>query len=105
MAVHAFHSQIHFVKGGAANLVNFFWAENKEDVAKVKRTLSHLVFGSGDFVKRLYEVLNFAEWKLAYFGESCALELAGTARPEMCPPINGRSAKALRFLGFDVPAT
>jgi hypothetical protein len=104
MAVHAFYEQIRFVKGGKANLITFFWAQNKEDVEGVKRTLGHLVFGAGDFVKRLYEVLNFPEWKLAYFGESCALELSGTVKSEMCPPMNGRSAKALHFIGFDVPA-
>ena len=32
----------------------------------------------------------------------CALELYGTIRPTECPPINGRMAKALRYLGFDV---
>src|SRR5579863_6637598 len=31
-----------------------------------------------------------------------ALELYGTIRPTECPPINGRMAKALRYLGFDV---
>lgn len=32
----------------------------------------------------------------------CALELYGTIRPTECPPINGRMAKALRYLGLDV---
>jgi hypothetical protein len=41
--------------------------------------------------------------KLGYFGQFCALELFGTVKPEECPPMNGRMAKALRYLGFDVP--
>jgi hypothetical protein len=45
-----------------------------------------------------------AEFKLGYFGYFCALELIGTVKPEVCPPINGRMGKALRFLGFDVRA-
>jgi hypothetical protein len=32
----------------------------------------------------------------------CALELYGTIKPQDCPPMNGRMAKALRYLGFDV---
>jgi hypothetical protein len=43
--------------------------------------------------------------KLGRFGRFCALELDGTVKPEECPPINGRMAKALRYLGFDVKGT
>jgi hypothetical protein len=105
MGVHAFEEQIRFIKGGYSAIIEFFWKENDEDVERVRRSFSHLVFGSGEFIKRLYDVLNLPEWKIRYFGESCALELSGTIRPDMCPPMNGRSAKGLRRLGFDVPAS
>ncbi len=39
------------------------------------------------------------------FGRFCALELYGTIKPAECPPMNGRMAKALRYLGFDVQGT
>lgn len=105
MAIHAFEEQIRFIKGGYSAIVEFFWKENNEDVEHVRRTLGHLIFGKDEFIRRLYDILNFPEWKIHYFGESCALELSGTVRPEMCPPMNGRSAKGLRFIGFDVPAS
>lgn len=40
--------------------------------------------------------------KLGMFGYFRALELYGTLKPEDCPPINGRIAKAMRYLGYDV---
>jgi len=105
MGVHAFEEQIRFIKGGYAAIIEFFWKENQEDVKRVKRSLAHLLFGKDEFIRRLYDVLNFPEWKIRYFGESCALELTGTVRPDICPPMNGRSAKGLRYIGFNVPAS
>ena len=104
MGIHAFEEQIRFIKGGYAAIIDFFWKANNEDVDRVRRSLVHLVFGKGEFIRRLYDVLNFPEWKIRYFAESCAMELSGTIRPDICPPMNGRSAKGLRRLGFNVPA-
>jgi hypothetical protein len=104
MSLHAFVEQLRFVKGGLANLPATFWEANGGDLDKVKRTLLHLIHGAGDFVYRLHDVLYAPEFKLGYFGYFCALELIGTVKPEVCPPINGRMGKALRFLGFEVRA-
>ena len=101
-AVHAFFEQLRFVKGGLPNLPNAFWSANGQDVVKVKRTLTYLIHGGGEFVERLHDVLYDPARKLAYFGRFCALELYGTVKPGDYPPINGRMAKALRYLGFDV---
>ena len=102
MSIHAFHERLRFVKGGEANLPVAFWRENNEDVVKVKRTLKYLVHGGGDFIQRLHDMLYDPARKLKSFGIFCGLELYGTIKPEDCPPINGRIAKALRYLGFDV---
>ncbi len=103
LSVHAVNEQLRFVKGGRANLPHAFWHANHEDISKVKRTFAYLLHGPHDFIRRLHDVLYGAE-KIAYFGKFCSLELYGTIKPEDCPPINGRMAKALRFLGFDVLA-
>ncbi len=100
MSLHAFSEQTRFVKKG--NLPDAFWKENDGNVEKVKQTLRYLVHGGGEFIDRLHDVLYDPTRKLGYFGLFCALELYGTIRPEDCPPINGRMAKALRYLGFDV---
>lgn len=101
-SVHAFYEQLRFVKGGLANLGTEFWSANDNDVAKAKRTFTHLLHGSGDFVDRLHAILYDPAMKLRYFGMFCGLELVGTVKPEEFPPINGRMAKSLRYLGFDV---
>ena len=104
LALHAFYEQSRFVKGGASNLPGAFWTANGNDVPNVTRTLGHLLHGPGDFVERLHDTLYDPAYKLGHFGLYCALELFGTMRPDVCPPVNGRMAKALRFLGFTVHA-
>lgn len=104
MSLHAFTEQLRFVKGGLANLPAAFWSANSDGVEKVRRTVSYLIHGPGDFVPRLHDVLYDQKMKLGLFGFFCALELYGTVRPDDCPPMNGRMAKALRYLGFDVKA-
>ena len=102
MSLHAFSEQLRFIKGGESNLGPEFWNRNDDDVQKVKSTLSHLLYGSGDFIQRLHDVIYDPSMKLKLFGRFCALELYGTLNPVDCPPMNGRMAKALRYLGFDV---
>lgn len=102
LSLHAFYEQLRFVEGGLKNLPIEFWRANGEDVEKVSRSLAILLHGEGDFVDRLYEFITVPEKKLAYFGKFCALELFGTIKPQFCPPMNGRTAKAMRFLGYRV---
>jgi len=102
ISLHAFEEQLRFTKGGLENLPKAFWTENADDVERVRRSLSHLMHESGDFIKRLHDLLYDKRYKLGLFGRFCALELYGTINPSECPPMNGRVAKALRYLGFDV---
>ena len=104
MSIHAFHARLRFVKGGLENLPTEFWKANNDNLGRVKFTLVHLLHGPGEFVERLHDVIYDSSKKLEGFGYFCALELYGTVHPDVCPPINGRMAKALRFLGFDVRA-
>ena len=93
------------MKGGADNLPTEFWTSNQDDVDKVRSTIMHLMYGKGDFIQRLHDVLYMPTMKLKMFGQFCALELYGTIKPDECPPMNGRMAKALRYLGFEVRGT
>lgn len=102
LSLHAFYEQLRFVKGGAENLPKEFWKLNKGDAARVVSTLSYFLHGPGEFIQRLHDILYDPSIKLKLFGRFCALELYGTIKPEECPPINGRIAKALRYLGFNV---
>lgn len=105
MSLHAFVEQLRFVKGGESKLPGEFWKANNDDVERVKDTLAYLVHGPDDFIKRLHDILYDPKMKLGRFGRFCALELYGTIKPEQCPPMNGRMAKALRYLGYDVRGT
>ncbi len=102
MALHAFNEQLRFVKGGAENLPAEFWLSNHDDETKVRDSLKYLVHGNGGFIQRLHDLLYLPSRKLGRFGRFCALELYGTIKPGECPPLNGRMAKALRYLGYDV---
>lgn len=102
MSLHAFTEQLRFVKGGRKNLPAEFWKVNNDDLDRVKSTLTYLLHGPGDFIQRFHDVLYDQSMKLKRFGYFSALELYGTIKPNECPPMNGRMAKAMRFLGFDV---
>jgi PLD-like domain len=102
VCIHAFAEQLRFVKGGFDNLVPTFWAENSNDDTRVRKTIAYFLYGEGDFIQRLHDILYDYRWKIAYFGLFCALELFGSVKPEQFPPVNGRMAKALRYIGFPV---
>jgi hypothetical protein len=73
-------------------------------VERVRESLTYFLHGYGDFIDRLHDVTSDDRWKLGLFGKFCAIELYGTVKPDECPPVNGRIAKALRFLGYPVAA-
>ncbi len=102
LSIHAFNEQLRYVKGGERNLGAAFWQENNDSVARVKSTLKYLLFGGGEFIDRLHDVLYEPTRKVKSFGLSCSLELFGTIKPNEYPPVNFRIAKGLRFLGYDV---
>jgi hypothetical protein len=101
VSLHAFGEQYRFVKK-EVTLPIAFWTDNDEDVHKVTKTLKYLLYGGGDFVVRLYDVLYGRSLKLRLFGLSCSLELFGTIKPEEFPAINQRIVKGLKYIGFDV---
>ncbi|TPK85681.1 hypothetical protein FJ936_09080 [Mesorhizobium sp. B2-4-13] len=102
LSLHAFAEQMRFVKGGHKNLPIEFWTRNADRVDHVKSSLAYLIHGPGDFIERFHDILYHPSRRIALFGYFSALELYGTIKPDECPPMNGRMAKALRYLGFDV---
>lgn len=67
--------------------------------------LLNYVFYEGreeDLWERLYTAARTPEYSLPHYGLNSIAELVGWARPEVEPPRNGRTSKALRALGFDV---
>ena len=99
----AFVEMLRFTKGGLENHIEAFKQDNS--IQQIRRSFHHLAFGPGDYVRRVYDCVFGPEYKLRHWGMSCTFELFGWVNKEGAPPLNGRSIKALRFLGLDVPYT
>lgn len=97
--VHAFYDRLRFVSGGLAGLRVDFAQRNS--LGAIKETLTYLLHGSGTALERAYDCIYDEKRRLGGFGEACVMELLGWTNEDR-PPINGRTIKALRFLGFDV---
>ncbi|GEM_PF-1758925 len=98
--VHAFYDRLRFFKGGHDTHVKAFKAAN--DVDRVRRTLSYLLFGRDEYVERLCRTIYDPRWRLSEFGASAAQELLGRVNNDGIPVFNDRTLKALHWLGFDV---
>lgn len=103
LVVHAFHDRFRFFDGGFPTMKKRFIADNPVD--RVKKTLQHLLFGSGDYVRRMADCIFEESWTLHHFGESCVQETYGWVNDEDVPICNGRTLKSLRWLGFPVHVT
>lgn len=99
IGVHAFYDRLRFVSGGISGLRVDFAQRNT--LTAIKDTLTYLLHGSGTSLERAYDCIYDEKRRLGGFGEACTMELLGWLDQDR-PPINGRTIKALRFLGFDV---
>ena len=70
----------------------------------VLQLLDYVLYGGKDdsLWERLYTAAREQEYYLPHYGLNSIAELIGWARPEVAPPRNGRTSKALRALGYDV---
>lgn len=66
--------------------------------------LSHVFYGGSpsDVPIRLWEGISNQNWKIDHIGRSALGELVGWALPDLYPPRNARTSKALRSLGHEV---
>lgn len=96
----AFVELLRFTSGGLSEHLKAFKKDN--DIRDIRATLSHLAFGGGDYVQRVYDCIFVPKFKLAHWGKNCTFELFGWTNREKVPPLNGRIIKALRYLGFSV---
>ena len=105
MSLHAFNEQFRFVRGGVKNLPAAFWKQNRDDVTKVKATLSYLLYGNGDFVERMHDILYDTSFKLHLFGQFCALELYGHRQARGVSADQWTHGQGAALLGYDVQGT
>jgi hypothetical protein len=98
-SVHAFYDRLRFVSGGLPGLRVEFGQKNT--LRAIKSTITYLLHGPGAALERAYDCLYDEKRRLSGFGEAGVMELLGWMDKDR-PPINGRTIKALRFLGFNV---
>ena len=98
--LHSFYDRLRFYPGGLDTLRQEFLGKN--DIEKVKESLSYLVFGNTEIVERMSNLIFNHKYKLNVFGQSNVQELIGWQNKEELPVINGRTTKILRYFGFDV---
>ncbi|HBP1919007.1 TPA: phospholipase D family protein [Pseudomonas aeruginosa] len=70
----------------------------------VRQLLYYVLYGgpNDEIWQRLYHAGRDSDYSIARYGLNSLAEVVGWARPELVPPRNGRTSKALRALGFDV---
>jgi hypothetical protein len=75
-------------------------AEGKTPV----ETIQYVLHGGAksDLAGRLWEATRSPRWKIPHLGVSSLGEMVGWAMPDLFPPRNMRSSKALKALGFEV---
>lgn len=101
VVLHSFHDRLRFFSGGLTTLKTKFLETN--DTTRIKRSLKHLLYGKGDIVERMSDLLyDDAEYKLNEFGQANIQELVGWISQDNLPVVNGRTTKILRYFGFNV---
>lgn len=98
--LHSFHDRLRFFEGGLESLQEAFMTKNSS--GDIRKTLTYLLFGPGDIVKRMCDAIYDSSYKLSEFGPANVQELVGWVNNEDLPVVNGRTTKVLRFYGFDV---
>ena len=98
--LHSFHDSFRFHRGGMEGLRRDFVGDN--DGQKVRRSLTHLIHGTGEMVRRMADLIYLQDYKLNHFGVANVQELVGWYNQEDLPVVNGRTTKMLRYFGFDV---
>ena len=79
-------------------------AERNKKGWDVRQLLHYVLYEGADknIWERLYHAGRDGEYSIPRYGLNSIAEVIGWARPELVPPRNGRTSKALRALGFDV---
>jgi hypothetical protein len=82
----------------------WLWEQRNNKGQSVIQLVYDILYG-GDNDKmweRLYHATHDSDLKIPHYGINSIGEIIGWALPEISPPRNGRTSKALRALGYDV---
>ncbi len=97
---HSIHDRFRFFLGGHETMKKVFTSEN--DLKQIQKVISYLLHGQDDFIKRMGTCIFDESYSINQIGRSAVQELLGWVNKEDIPICNGRTVKALRYLGFNV---
>ncbi len=100
LVCHSFYDRFRFYLGGHETMKVEFIRDN--DLNQIKKVLIYLFHGKDDFIDRMGTCIFNEEYKIYHVGRSVIQELLGWVNKENIPICNGRTVKALRYLGFNV---
>lgn len=85
-------------------LSEYLYKSRSESGKSILESLYYLFYGGPQdrTPDRIWDVATSGEWSISHFGISSAGESIGWAMPDIFPPRNGRTSKALTALGFNV---
>lgn len=89
-----------YFAGSLAGLRRAFLEANDRD--HIRDTITFILHGSGDPADRMGRAIYQPEFSLKHFGRSNVQELFGMVNSIDAPVRNGRTVKAMRFLGYRV---
>jgi hypothetical protein len=97
---HSIHDRLRFFPGGHDKLRQTFLAENA--LSQLHKVIVYLLHGHGNYVERMANCIYDSKYQLRQFGRAAVQELFGWVNRDNIPICNGRTVKALRYLGFNV---
>lgn len=97
---HSFFDRRRFYPGGHDTHIKEF--KDTNELEQIKKTITYLLFGKEDFIRRMGRCIYDSAYKLNSFGQSNVQELLGWVNSDNIPICNNRTLRSVRWLGFDV---
>jgi len=85
-------------------LANFLWNQRSVSGKSILDVITYVLYDGADkdLPVRLWEATHDEKWRIPHLGLSTLGEFVGWAKPNLFPPRNGRTSKALTALGYKV---
>ncbi|BCG45665.1 hypothetical protein GEOBRER4_n0428 [Citrifermentans bremense] len=85
-------------------LSKYLWKQKTAQGRSVIQVLSYVLYGGKPegVPERIWEAMASEGYKISHLGISSLGEIVGWTLPDMFPPRNGRTSKALKALGYNV---
>lgn len=85
-------------------LGSYLYKQKTSTGMTVLDVLKYVLYGGGieNIPERMWDAIEFSEYRISHLGVSSLGEIIGWTMPDIFPPRNGRTSKALLALGYNV---